>query len=103
MFRCSCTICKKYGKEPVIYWKRIDKINNNNINWIKISWFSSIGLIDSKLVYMKYIWGLKYIRFYTKTDNIKEVPYIFILFCRSLHYFNIIYKKLIYKLNKYNY
>ena len=86
MFKCTCSICQKYSNEKVVYWIKQTDIDEKAIKWKPISWFASVGFINSKLMYMKYIWMSKYKRVFKNTKNAKEVPYLFLLLCKLLHY-----------------
>ena len=52
IFKCDCSICKKYGNTTsTVYWRKIKTIYSiKKITWIKSSWFAYIGFIDSKMI-----------------------------------------------------
>jgi len=86
MFKCTCSICQKYSNKEVVYWIKQYDINKKDITWKDISWFASIGFINSKLMYMKYIWGSKYKRVFKNTENATDISWLFLLLCKLLHY-----------------
>jgi hypothetical protein len=70
----------------MVYWKKIKNIDSNeDIYWIKSSWFAKRGFINSKMIYMKYIWGWKYKREFNANTNAIPIPILFILFCKFLY------------------
>ena len=99
MFKCSCSICRRNSKSLIVYWKKVNNISEDNIKWKQISWFTSIGFINSKLTYMKYIWGLKYKRVYNNTELAKDIPFSFLLLCKLLRILDNIKNEIIYKNN----
>ena len=77
MFKCTCSICQKYSNKETVYWIKQYDINKKDITWKDISWFASIGFINSKLMYMKYIWGSKYKRVFKNTENATDISWLF--------------------------
>jgi hypothetical protein len=63
MFKCSCSICRRNSKSLIVYWKKVNDISKDNIKWKQISWFKSIGFINSELTYIKYIGGFTHLKF----------------------------------------
>jgi hypothetical protein len=88
IFKCDCSICKKYGNTTsTVYWRKIKTINSNKkITWIKSSWFAYRGFIDSKMIYMKYKWGWKYKREFNENITAKSIPILFTFFCKFLYF-----------------
>ena len=88
IFKCDCSICKKYGNTTsTVYWKKIKTIDSiEEIYWIQSSWFAKRGYINSKMIYMKYIWGGLYKRQFNEDLNAKSLPLLFILFCKFLYF-----------------
>ena len=97
IFRCNCSICKKYGNTTsTIYWRKINKLKyNEQINWIKSSWIASRGFINSEMIYMKYMWGGIYKREFNNTINAVNIPVIFILVCEFCNFIESCYNKVI--------